>query len=66
MFATAVRSQRDLGVLSVSLNVLTGHRSLPRRIAAGAQDQTAAGAGAGLRMPFRRVFDYTFWRLGFK
>ena len=30
------------------------------------QDQTAAGAGAGLRMPFRRVFDYTFWRLGFR
>ena len=47
MFTTAVRSKRDLGVLSVSLNVLTGHRSLPRRIAAGAQDQTAAGAGAG-------------------
>ena len=47
MFTTAVRSKRDLGVLSVSLNALTGHRSSPRRIAAGAQDQTAAGAGAG-------------------
>src|SRR5271157_4130048 len=47
MFATAVRSKRDLGVLSVSLNAPTGHRSLPRRIAAGPQDQTAAGAGAG-------------------
>ena len=47
MFTTAVRTECDLGVLSVSLNVLTGHRSLPRRIAAGAQDQTAAGAGAG-------------------
>src|SRR5260370_1772964 len=47
MFTTAVLSQRDLGVLSVSLNVLTGHRSLPRRTAAGPRDQTAAGAGAG-------------------
>src|SRR6266481_8298559 len=47
MFTTAVRAERDLGVLSVSLNVLTGHRSLPRRIAAGTRDQTAAGAGAG-------------------
>ena len=47
MFTTAVRAERDLGVLSVSLNVLTGHRSLPQRIAAGARDQTAAGAGAG-------------------
>ena len=47
MFATAARIKRDLGVLSVSLNAPTGHRSLPRRIAAGPQDQTAAGAGAG-------------------
>ena len=27
MFATAVRIERDLGVPSVSLNALTGHRS---------------------------------------
>ena len=27
MFATAVRIERDLGVPSVSLNTLTGHRS---------------------------------------
>jgi len=49
MFTTAVRAERDLGVLSVSLNVPAGHRSWPRRIAAGARDQTAAGAGAGYR-----------------
>ena len=47
MFTTAVRSKRDLGVPSVSLNAPTGHRSSPRRIAAGTRDQTAAGAGAG-------------------
>jgi hypothetical protein len=49
MFTTAVRAERDLGVLSVSLNAPTGHRSLPRRIAAGAQSHRAAGAGAGYR-----------------
>jgi hypothetical protein len=49
MFATAVRTERDLGVLSVSLNVPTGHRSWPRRIAASAQNHRAAGAGAGYR-----------------
>ena len=47
MFATAVRAEHDLGVLSVSLNAPTGHRSLPRRIAASAQSHRAAGAGAG-------------------
>ena len=47
MFTTAARIKRDLGVPSVSLNAPTGHRSLPRRIAAGTRDQTAAGAGAG-------------------
>jgi hypothetical protein len=49
MFATAVRAEHDLGVLSVSLNAPTGHRSLPRRIAASAQSHRAAGAGAGYR-----------------
>src|SRR5439155_26827354 len=43
MFTTAVRSKRDLGVLSVSLNVLTGHRSLPRRIAAGPEIRPPQG-----------------------
>jgi hypothetical protein len=47
MFATAVRAERDLGVLSVSLNAPAGHRSFPRRIAASAQSHRAAGAGAG-------------------
>ena len=47
MLTTAARIKRDLGVPSVSLNAPTGHRSLPRRIAAGTRDQTAAGAGAG-------------------
>ena len=65
MFTTAVRSKRDLGVLSVSLNVLTGHRSLPQRIAAVPKSPRRR-SWRRLRMPFRRVFDYTFWRLGFR
>src|SRR5258707_12314854 len=35
MFATAVRIERDLGVPSVSLNAMSGHRPWPREDSAG-------------------------------
>src|SRR5215472_14304575 len=44
MFTTAARTERDLGVPSISLNTLTGHRSGPRRIAAGYSSSRRRGS----------------------
>src|ERR1700759_1309166 len=44
MFATAVRADRDLGVPSVSLNALTGHRSCPGGLRRATAHRTAGAA----------------------
>jgi len=49
MFITAVRVERDLGVPSVSLNALTGHRSCGPGGLQRATVYLAAGASAGYR-----------------
>ena len=65
MFTTAVRIERDLGVPSVSLNTLTGHRSCAPRIAAG-KSLTCRRGRYRFQASFRQAPYCTFWRLGFR
>ena len=65
MFATAVRIEHDLGVPSVSLNALTGHRSCAPEDCN--EHMTISPQGPA---PVSGVFPAgdccTFWRLGFR
>ena len=65
MFTTAVRIEHDLGVPSVSLNALTGHRSCAPEDCSGLVANPPQGP-----VPVSGVFPAgaycTFWRLGFR
>ena len=65
MFITAVRVERDLGVPSVSLNALTGHRSCAPEDCSERPSISRRGQRR-LQASFRRAFTCAFWRLGFR
>ena len=65
MFATAVRIEHDLGVPSVSLNALTGHRSCAPEDCSGLVANPRQGRYR-FQASFRQAPYCTFWRLGFR